>query len=145
MFQTTSNLSAILITIVTVDRFLAVCFPLKLTSWRRPSNARRVATAVYFIAFIWNSPIVYTARYSFLLMSSPIMLHCDIENPSCLMSSSSGSRKLSGGQGDDLRNLQYGPVPSFLLVLIGVKGAWTPRAHPPDPLQTVLINTQIHQ
>ncbi len=63
MFQTTSNLSAILITIVTADRFLAVCFPLKLTSWRRPSNARRIAIAAYIVAFTWNLPIAYTSRY----------------------------------------------------------------------------------
>ncbi len=59
MFQCSSVASSYLITGVTINRFVAVCFPLKARAWNRVSRGKVVIVIICVASFISNIPHVF--------------------------------------------------------------------------------------
>ena len=62
LFHVFSLASAMLIVILTIDRFIAICHPLKRTSWCTHTKARHVAIFVFPVTFLVELPYYFFVR-----------------------------------------------------------------------------------
>ena len=61
-FQSCSANSSLIMTAVTLERFLAVQMPLRSRKWRTTTQAKVIILCLFLAAFTLNIPILFTAR-----------------------------------------------------------------------------------
>ena len=67
--------STLLVLAVTLERYLAICWPLKSATWRTSKRAKRTVPTILLFSFFYNSPYLKTSGLSENLLCSAVAKH----------------------------------------------------------------------
>ena len=67
--------STLLILAVTLERYLAICWPLKSATWRTPRRAKLTVPTILIFSLLYNSPYLKTSGLSQNLLCAAVVKH----------------------------------------------------------------------